>query len=49
MTNDKNKLKALLNDIVNEKYIDAKEKLESVVESTIVDHFKSVLANKEIK
>jgi len=49
MTNDKNELKALVEDIVNENYIDAKVKLESVVESTIVAHFKSILENKETK
>jgi hypothetical protein len=49
MTNDKNKLRALVDSIVAEDYISAKEKLESVVESTIVAHFKSVLENKETK
>lgn len=49
MTNDKNELKALVDSIVTENYIAAKEKLEHVVESTIVAHFKSVLVNKETK
>ena len=49
MTNDKNELKALVNSIVNEDFVAAKEKLESTVESTIVAHFKSILGNKETK
>ena len=49
MTNDKNELRALVKDIVNENYIDAKQKLEGAVESTIVAHFKSILGNKETK
>jgi hypothetical protein len=49
MTNDKSKLKELVNSIVNEDYINAKERLESAVESTIVAHFKTILENKENK
>lgn len=49
MATDKNELKALVRSIVNEDFINAKERLESAVESTIVDHFKSILEYKETK
>jgi hypothetical protein len=49
MTNDKNELKALVSSIVNEDFVNAKERLESAVESTIVAHFKSILEHKETK
>lgn len=49
MTNDKNKLKALIKSIVSEDYVNAKDQLEGVVESTVVAHFKNILENKETK
>lgn len=49
MINDKNKLKALVKSIVSEDYVNAKDQLESAVESTIVAHFKNILENKETK
>jgi len=49
MINDKNKLKALVKSITTEDYVNAKDQLEGVVESTIVAHFKNILENKETK
>ena len=49
MVNDKNKLKMLVNSIVKEDYVNAKEHLERTVESAIVAHFKKILKNKETK